>query len=96
MAENKPPEQPADDVGGVLVPLGLLRRLLNYPLSIGLVLEVALLGTIPYLILGAIVSVLSGSSWRQVAIEHGGDALEALVVSVVCWPVLLLVHSCVT
>jgi uncharacterized membrane protein YjgN (DUF898 family) len=96
MVENSPQEQPADDASGVLVVLGLWRRFLNYPVSIGLVLEVALLAAIPYLILGAIVSVLSGSSWRQVAIEHGGDALAALLMSVVCWPVLLVVHSCVT
>lgn len=95
MAENDSPEQ-FGDFGGVLFPLGLLRRFLNYPVSIGLVLEVALLGAIPYLILGAIVSILSGDSWRQVAIEHGDDALLALVMSVVFWPLLPLVHSCVT
>ncbi len=74
MADNDSSEQPGD-FGGVLFALGLLRRFLNYPISIGLVLEVWLLGAIPYLIVGAIVSVLSGDSWRQVAVEHGGDAL---------------------
>ena len=97
MAENNSPEQPGvDESGGLLAVLNLLRRLLSYPVSVGLLLEVSLLGTIPYLIIGAVVSVASGEGWRQEQFEHGSDALLALVTSFVFWPALLLLHSCVS
>jgi hypothetical protein len=97
MAENNPSEQPGvDDSGGLLAVLNMLRRLLNYPVSVGLVLEVSLLAAIPYLIVGAVVSVASGDDWRQEQFQHGGDALLALVTSFVFWPALLLLHACVS
>ena len=62
--------------------LTLVRRLLNYPVSIGLLLEVALLGAIPYLLIGAIVSVLFGEDWQQVQDikDVGGERLARHVV----------------
>ena len=97
MAGNGSSEQPSvGDSGGFPGVLTSGRRLLNYPVSVGLLLEVSLLGAIPYLIIGAVVSVASGEGWRQEQFEHGSDALLALVTSFVFWPALLLLHSCVS
>lgn len=74
--------------------LARLRRVLNYPISIGALLETALLCTIPYLIIGAIVASVYGEGLHQVQVEQGSDALVALMASIISWPVLLFSQSC--
>ncbi|MCV7261296.1 hypothetical protein [Mycobacterium shimoidei] len=71
-----------------------VRRLVNYTISIGTLLEITLVSAIPYLIIGAIVSVSHGQGLQQMQVERGGDALVAWVASVIAWPALLFSHSC--
>jgi hypothetical protein len=74
----------------------VLRRLVNYQLSIGALLEIALLCAFPYLIIGAIVAGVHGGELRQAQVEQGHDALVTFVASLISWPVLLFSHSCAT
>lgn len=74
--------------------LTALRRLVNYPITVGALLEIALVSAIPYLIVGAIVSISHGEGMQQMQVERGTDALVAWVASVVAWPALLFSHSC--
>lgn len=74
--------------------LTLVRRLMHYPISIGALVEVALLCAIPYLIVGAIVAGTYGEGLRQAQVEQGTDGLVALMASIISWPVLLFAHSC--
>jgi hypothetical protein len=76
--------------------LAMLRRLVNYQVSIGALLEIALLCAIPYLAVGAIVAGAHGEGLRQVQVEQGHDALVTFVASLISWPVLLSAHSCAT
>lgn len=62
----------------------------------GLQLTMSLLGAIPYLIIGAVVTGGYGEGFRQAQAEQGSDALVTLVASIVSWPVLLFSHSCAT
>lgn len=97
MATHGLPEHPGvGNSGHTAVLLTMLRRLLNYPVTIGALVEVALLSAIPYLIIGAVVSTVYGEGLRQVQVEQGRDELVALMVSIVLWPVLLISHSCTT
>ncbi|ORV10407.1 hypothetical protein AWB95_15420 [Mycobacterium celatum] len=73
--------------------LSVVRRVLNYPVSIGALVEIALLAAIPYLVVGAVVSGAYGEGLRQVQVEQGNDALVRLMASIVSWPVLLFSHS---
>lgn len=77
-------------------PENMLRRLLNYPVSVGALLEVALWLAIPYLVIGGVVSAIYGEELRQVQEEQGHDPFVALLASIIAWPVLLFSHSCVT
>lgn len=74
--------------------LTVLRRMLNFPVSIGALVEIALLTAIPYLIVGAVVSGAYGEKLHQVQVEQGNEALVTLMASIVSWPVLLFSHSC--
>lgn len=74
--------------------LAALRRLVNYSVTVGALLEIALISAIPYLVVGAIVSISHGEEMRQMQVERGSDALVAWAASVVAWPVLLFSHSC--
>lgn len=76
--------------------LARLRRALTYPVTIGALLEIALLCAIPYLIIGAVAASTNGEGLHQVQVEQGSDALVALVASIVAWPVLLFSGSCAT
>lgn len=74
--------------------LTALHRLVNHPITIGALLEIALVSAIPYLIVGAIVSISHGEGMQQMQLERGTDALVTWVASVIAWPVLLFSHSC--
>jgi uncharacterized membrane protein len=74
--------------------LTIARRVLNYPVSIGALVEIALVAAIPYLIVGAVVSAAYGEGLHQGQVERGNDALVTLMASIVSWPVLLFSHSC--
>ncbi|MGH3967399.1 MAG: hypothetical protein ACRDTV_04575 [Mycobacterium sp.] len=74
--------------------LARLRRVLNHPVSVGALLEIALLGAIPYLAIGAVVASIYGEGQHQMQVEQGSDALVALMASIISWPVLLFSHSC--
>ena len=86
MATHGVPEHPGvGNSGHTPVLLTMLRRLLNYPVTIGALVEVALLSAIPYLIIGAVVStVYSGAApsasrarARRVGGTNGVDSLVA-------------------
>ena len=74
--------------------LAAVRRLANYPVTIGTLLEIALFSVIPYLIIGAIISISHGEGMQQMQVERGTDTLVTWVASVIAWPVLLFSHSC--
>ncbi|ORB14618.1 hypothetical protein BST37_10740 [Mycobacterium noviomagense] len=76
--------------------LTMLRRLVNSQVSIGALLEMGLLGAIPYLVVGAIVAGAHDEGLRQAQVEQGHDALVTLVAALISWPVLLFSHSCAT
>ncbi|BCO36861.1 hypothetical protein BMW24_011040 [Mycobacterium heckeshornense] len=76
--------------------LTMLRRLVNYQVSLGALVEMALVCAIPYLAIGAIVAGAHGEGLRQVQVEQGHDALVTFVASLISWPVLLFSHSCAT
>lgn len=72
----------------------IVRKVLNYPVTIGALVEIALLAAIPYLIVGAVVSGAYGEGLHQVQVEQGNEALVRLMASIVSWPALLFSHSC--
>lgn len=73
-----------------------LRHVLNHPVSVGALIEVSLLGAIPYLVIGALVAGAHGAGLHQGQTEQGSDQLVALLASIVAWPVLLFSHTCAT
>ncbi|MDA3639439.1 hypothetical protein [Mycobacterium xenopi] len=64
--------------------------------SIGALLELALVCAIPYLATGAIVAGAHGEGLRQVRVEQGHDVLVTFLASLISWPMLLFAHSCAT
>ena len=74
--------------------LAAVRRLVNYPVTIGALLELALFSAIPYLIIGAIVCISHGEGMQQMQVERGTDAVVTWVASIIAWPLLLFSHSC--
>lgn len=74
--------------------LATVRRLVNHPVTIGALMEIALFSAIPYLIIGAIVSISHGEGMQQMQVERGTDALVTWVASAIAWPVVLFSHSC--
>jgi hypothetical protein len=95
MATHGSPEHPGTgDFGHPPILLVVLRRVLSYPITIGALVEIALLSAIPYLIIGAVVASVYGEGLRQAQVDQGRDALVTLMASIVSWPVLLFSHSC--
>ena len=95
MATHGSPEHPGTgDFEPTPILLIVLRRVLNYPITIGALVEIALLSAIPYLIIGAVVAGVYGEGLRQAQVEQGRDELMALMASIVWWPAVLLSHSC--
>jgi hypothetical protein len=73
--------------------LGALRRLLEFQVTIGELIVIALILGTPYLIVGVI--------WSSTHTEHlqhmaGADLVVSYLGSIVSWPVLLFADVCMT
>lgn len=67
-----------------------LRKLLSYQISIGALIEIALIATIPYIIAGMALASTQSSRVSQLQTQTGSDPLLGFLLTAATWPALLL------